>query len=380
MIIKDNLYGDIEIVDLDIIDIINTKIFSRLKLIKQQGNTFFLLPESTHTRFEHSLGLYHLTNLALDKMIDENKLSLSIYEQKLARFVAILHDIGHGPFSHCFKGITGQDHGDWTVKIVKESRELDLILRRTPKLFEDIISVLQRDGKFALIEEILFGSISLDQLDFWNRDLYYSRIDLKPLNLDSLLSCFIIKDNKVCITNNGIQQIEQMIRIKNALYHKGFGHPFIIGKDILLKEIFNLCLKKNIKVANNHLKNILNSDLYDVSFQDYISVTDMDIVDVIRDLSNNEEVLISDLANAYLSMDDSLDYKVLDTDQEITEKGNIIIVQEKKNYSSYVGGVFVKSDDDLFDIVDLSGYIEYMKNKRTKKIVYYINEIYPVNS
>ncbi|CAH2463930.1 HD domain-containing protein [Bacillus mycoides] len=112
----DPIYGPITIHNRDIIRLIDTKAFRRLAYIKQQGHTYFLHENAIHTRKEHSIGVYILVNKVIEHLSMIGDISLSEYERKLVSTVALLHDIGHGPYSHCFQQISGEDHGDWTAK------------------------------------------------------------------------------------------------------------------------------------------------------------------------------------------------------------------------------------------------------------------------
>ncbi|QHE52826.1 HD domain-containing protein [Pontibacillus sp. HMF3514] len=229
MKVDDPIHREISILDKDMQDLIKTKAFMRLANIKQQGNTYYLHPHANHTRYEHSLGVYEMFRKVVNSLVKRNYLILSEYEMRVGMIAALLHDIGHGPYSHCFQQISGQDHGEWFLRIIKEDEEIKSILLRTPNLIDDVISILDGQERFQIIEEILFGSLSVDQLDFWNRDLYHSSINIDQMNLDNLIHSLKIVDRKLVIGLEGIKEIEQMIKIKRALYNEGFGHPFVIG-------------------------------------------------------------------------------------------------------------------------------------------------------
>ncbi|MEH7460254.1 HD domain-containing protein, partial [Bacillus sp. JJ1127] len=238
MQITDSVYGRVSIQDRDIIELIKTEAFQRLAHIKQQGHTYYLHPNATHTRIEHSIGVYVLINKVITHLTIIGDIDLSEYEQKVASIVALLHDIGHGPYSHCFQRISGQDHGEWTIRIVQEDRDVRAILERIPNLLEDVIKVLSEENSFPIIEELLFFSLGMDQLDFWNRDLYYSSLELEGIPIEHLISTMRFINQKLVIEEAGIPYIEQLVKVKKELYNQGFGHPFVVGKDLLLKFIF----------------------------------------------------------------------------------------------------------------------------------------------
>ena len=100
------------------------------------------------------------------------------------------------------------------------------------------MKALTEDGVFLIIDELLFNSLGMDQLDFWNRDLYYSNLELEGLRIEELIASMRFINGKLVIEESGIPLIEQLMKMKEGLYNNGFGHPFVIGKDLLLQSIF----------------------------------------------------------------------------------------------------------------------------------------------
>lgn len=107
-----------------------------------------------------------LVNKVIEHLTEIGDIHLSKYERKLVSTVALLHDVGHGPYSHCFQQISGEDHGEWTVRIIQEDEEIRTILNQTPRLLDDVTKALIEDGVFPIIDELLFNSLGMDQLDF----------------------------------------------------------------------------------------------------------------------------------------------------------------------------------------------------------------------
>ncbi|MBE5106749.1 HD domain-containing protein [Bacillus thuringiensis] len=148
---KDPIYGPISIHDRDILRFIDTKVFQRLAYIKQQGHTYFLHENAIHTKKEHSIGVYVLVSKVIEHLTEIGDIHLSEYERKLLSAVALLHDVGHGPYSHCFQKISGEDHGDWTIRIIQEDEEIRTILNQTSGLLENVTEALTDDEVFLII-------------------------------------------------------------------------------------------------------------------------------------------------------------------------------------------------------------------------------------
>ena len=173
-----------------------------------------------HTREEHSIGVYVLVNKVIEHLTESGDIHLSKYERKLVSTVALLHDVGHGPYSHCFQQISGEDH-EWTVRIIQEDEEIRTILNQTHRLLDDVTKALTEDGVFPIIDELLFNSLGMDQLDFWNRDLYYSSLELEGLQIEELIANMRLIDDKLVIEESGIPFIEQLMKMKEELYNNG---------------------------------------------------------------------------------------------------------------------------------------------------------------
>ncbi|MDX8366744.1 HD domain-containing protein [Cytobacillus sp. IB215665] len=369
MIVNDPIYKTIQIEDDDLIEIVKTKAFQRLSLIKQQGNTFFLHNEAIHTRFEHSLGIYELLKRVISSLSARGDIFLTHYEKKLAKVAALLHDIGHGPFSHCFQLISGHDHGELTLRIISENTEIRNIIDRTPNLLNDVLHILRGGSKYKIIEEILFGSLSLDQLDFWNRDLYYSHLHINPYDIDILIDSLRLKGNTLMIDVSAVPQIERMISMKESLYKYGFGHPFVVGKDLLIQEIFKTVVREDIHLQSQPLSNVLKSEMLQI--EDFLSLHDKILVDEVIILSNvQEHEQLKKLATLYLSSTDSVKY---DESYMDMYSSTGIVIKENKNYCSYTGGIYVSNGEEIVDILQVSKHIQNITEIPAKYRVYSLN-------
>ncbi|MGG3403434.1 metal-dependent phosphohydrolase [Bacillus cereus] len=370
MYITDPIYGPISIQDRYILQLIDTKAFQRLAYIKQQGHTYFLHENAIHTRKEHSIGVYVLVNKVIEHLTNIGDIHLSEYERELLSVVALLHDVGHGPYSHCFQQISAEDHGEWTIRIIQEDEEIRTILNQTPELLDDVMKALTEDGVFLIIDELLFNSLGMDQLDFWNRDLYYSNLELEGLRIEELIASMRFINGKLVIEESGIPLIEQLMKMKEGLYNNGFGHPFVIGKDLLLQSIFRKVMEKNLKFYNPELQNFFYKE--DLLVEDFLPLQDEMILHEIQCFAKSEDKQLVALIQLYFSGTKSLSFqKGLEGDFK-RENNNLAIIIEKKAYSSYVGGIYVYSEGQLEDIVEKSPFIREIVRLPKKEYAYSI--------
>ncbi|MCC2499643.1 HD domain-containing protein [Bacillus paranthracis] len=370
MYITDPIYGPISIQDRYILQLIDTKAFQRLAYIKQQGHTYFLHENAIHTRKEHSIGVYVLVNKVIEHLTNIGDIHLLEYERELLSVVALLHDVGHGPYSHCFQQISAEDHGEWTIRIIQEDEEIRTILNQTPELLDDVMKALTEDGVFLIIDELLFNSLGMDQLDFWNRDLYYSNLELEGLRIEELIASMRFINGKLVIEESGIPLIEQLMKMKEGLYNNGFGHPFVIGKDLLLQSIFRKVMEKNLKFYTPELQNFFYKE--DLLVEDFLPLQDEMILHEIQCFAKSEDKQLVALIQLYFSGTKSLSFqKGLEGDFK-RENNNLAIIIEKKAYSSYVGGIYVYSEGQLEDIVEKSPFIREIVRLPKKEYAYSI--------
>ncbi|SDY86772.1 HD domain-containing protein [Bacillus sp. 166amftsu] len=376
MQITDSIYGRVSIQDRDIIELIKTKAFQRLAHIKQQGHTYYLHPNATHTRIEHSIGVYVLVNKVITHLTTISDIDLTEYEQKVVSIVALLHDIGHGPYSHCFQRISGQDHGDWTIQIIQEDRDVRTILERTPNLLEGVIQALSEENSFPIIDELLFCSLGMDQLDFWNRDLYYSSLQVERIPIEKLISTMRMVNQKLVIEESGVPYIEHLVKVKSALYHNGFGHPFVVGKDLLFQLIFQKIKEDNISFYSPLLQNFFQKREKELEVKDFVHLVDEVILNEMKYFAVSEHEQLAELAQLYLSKSRSLDWESgLEGDFACYKKEVRYIsevMKEKKGYSSYIGGIYINKNSHFMDILELSKYIKEMVALPKREYMYYL--------
>ncbi|WP_167555279.1 HD domain-containing protein [Gottfriedia acidiceleris] len=370
---EDLVHGKITIEDPEILALIETSVLKRLRYIKQQGNTFFIHSKATHNRLEHSLGVHNLATKFISKFQNE----FTNYEKKLLLISALLHDIGHGPFSHCFEGISNHSHHEWTIKLIKESDEIKNILNRISGLFDDVIEVLSYTGKFKVIEKILFGPLGLDQLDFWNRDLIHSDLKLNQMDLNSLLNQMIIWNHEVVIDENGINHIEQMTLIKNSLFHSGFGNPGVIGKDILLKVILSE-LKSRNHIRSKLLQEVLINPIENTSIESYLALTDEVLLKEMKEAKDfeNGDKYLQDLIKLYLSEKQSLPYSLDKVELSSNEESIISYIQHNKGYYAYQSNVLLKTNTNVRDAKEISDHL--LESSLLPKVEYYFTLPTPV--
>ncbi len=244
---RDYLYKYI-IIDYKIIyQLVESKEFQRLARINQLGGVQVVFHTANHTRFEHSLGAYELAR-RLSLEVSDIKNRFSEREVILLLISALLHDIGHGPFSHTFEPIFKISHEKMTVNIIKGNTEINKILNSCDeKLVDDICSILLKDNKYPLIESLVSSQIDVDRLDYLMRDAYSLGLVYGKVDVNKLFMSIRIKQDKIHFKESALFTIEDYLSARHSMYWQVYLHPKSRAFDIMVekfvKRIKDLLLK-----------------------------------------------------------------------------------------------------------------------------------------
>lgn len=224
-VIRDAIHNYIH-VDYQIIwDCINTREFQRLRRIHQLGATYQVYPTAEHSRFSHSLGVYEIVRRMLNEVEDIN-LYLNEEEAVLIMLVALLHDVGHGPFSHAFEVVSGMAHEEMTKQIVRSDSEVARVLQKYDKgLPAKIIQVLDNTHPNKLLSQLISGQLDADRMDYLLRDAYFTGTRYGDYDFERVLKTMKVKDQKLLVKENGVHAVEDYIMARYHMYWQVYYHP-----------------------------------------------------------------------------------------------------------------------------------------------------------
>ena len=252
-IIRDPIHGDIEIEGV-FLDLIKAPEIQRLYNIKQLGFAHLVFPGAHHTRLEHSLGTYYLSYKTADK------LELDMEDKKLIACAAILHDIGHGPFSHTLESLLRDsinvDHVDLTEELIYgkhtifEHDEREFI--ESPTVYEildnhgidhkKIVSLIRGNQieREEYLSQILNSTIDVDQLDYIIRDSYYTGVAYGIIDIERFLQTLTISDNTLAISKKGIGVVENILIARTLMYSSVYFHKTVRIAELMLSKAIEL--------------------------------------------------------------------------------------------------------------------------------------------
>ena len=237
-VLRDPIHGYIH-VDLQVIwDCINAKEMQRLRRIHQLGGDFQVYHTAEHSRFSHSLGVYEIVRRMVHE-IDQLNEVLSDYEKAVAMLAGLLHDIGHGPFSHAFEGISSYKHEEYTVKIILEDSEIHQILQACDaRLPEDVASIIQYRHPKECMNQLVSGQLDADRMDYLLRDAYFTGTSYGKFDLERILRTIRVKNGKIVVKASGIHSVEDYIMARYHMYWQVYLHPVARSYEALITLVF----------------------------------------------------------------------------------------------------------------------------------------------
>lgn len=301
-VFRDPLYGYITVDYKIISDLIDSKELQRLRRIRQLSGVSMVFQTAEHSRFTHSLGAYQMANLVLQNV--DGMQDIPEYNKVLFLCSALLHDIGHGPYSHAFEGVTGTPHEEMSIKLIQNPlTDVNKILSKSDTLADDIAAVISHNNKFPLIEALVSSQLDVDRMDYLSRDAYFTGAAYGHIDYFRILRSMKIEKNKVLVRASGVHSIESYLMSRYHMYFQVYYHPVARAYECILEGIYARIkdlIDNNIKVDAS-IQSFLNviSDSNDV--KSYIELDDAYVNGFIKQLTKSNDEILNKLANAFES-------------------------------------------------------------------------------
>ena len=235
-VFRDVVHDYIHVEYMPIWKLINTKEFQRLRRIKQLGGTSMVFPSAEHSRFVHSLGVYEITRRITE--LEQVKNHLTDYERLTVLCAALLHDLGHGPFSHSFEGIFHYNHEEMTTALIRGHTEVNEILSQVdPQLPEDVAKIIEKKADKPMLVQMISSQVDADRMDYLLRDSYNCGVTYGQFDLSRILRTMRIVDNRIVFKSSGVQAIEDYILARYYMYWQVYYHPVSRSYEQLLGSV-----------------------------------------------------------------------------------------------------------------------------------------------
>lgn len=263
-------------------EIIDTPVFQRLRKIRQLAGAHLVYPSAQHTRFEHSLGTMHLAGLAGQTLLDKGYIEKKDQLEGL-RLAALLHDIGHGPFSHLFeevligRGMSTSSHENMGKKIIRETIIKDK-LEKYGYDSDSICNLSFGESPIMFYNEIIAGGLSSDIMDYLPRDSFFTGVEYGKIDYYRLISSFeVLSNGHLGINKSAINSLESMLISRFQMFKAVYFHKTVRSAEVMLLH--------SLLLADRQL------NFSDLSVDEYIEYTDDKTIDIILSLKNNDRAV-----------------------------------------------------------------------------------------
>ena len=303
-VLKDPVHSYIHIHYEVIWNCLDSKEFQRLRRIRQLGGDFQVYPTAEHSRFSHSLGVYEIVR----RMVTEVKslcVELTEYKKVCVMLAGLLHDVGHGPFSHAFEHITNHSHEEYTAKIILGNTELNAILRNvSEKLPQDIVSIIQHTHENDILNQIVSGQLDADRMDYLLRDSYFTATSYGQFDLERILRTMRVRKTAegrkvIVVKYTGIHSVEDYIMARYQMYWQVYYHPVARSYEAVFIQLFNR-LKDIFKGDKDYFEDmkvlVPFLEESEVSVDEYFKLDENSLLYCCALIQDKEDKIAADLA------------------------------------------------------------------------------------
>jgi uncharacterized protein len=298
-IINDPVYGFITIDHPLIFSIINHPWFQRLRRIQQMALASLVYPGAVHTRFHHSLGAYHLMGCALGELRSKG-IDISDEEELAAKAGILLHDIGHGPFSHALEQVLIEGTGHESI-----SR---LLMRRLNQEFNGsldlTIEIFNGQYRKRFLHQLISGQLDVDRMDYLTRDSFFTGVSEGVIGYDRILKMLAVHDGELMVEEKGIYSIEKFLVARRLMYWQVYLHKTVLSAEQMLVRII-MRAKELVGMGKLNgdqdkalfffLKGRLNDRFEEAYLDKFCALDDVDISAALKEWMYHEDKTLSTL-------------------------------------------------------------------------------------
>jgi HD superfamily phosphohydrolase len=344
-IINDPIYGFITIPNKLIFDLMEHKYFQRLRRISQMGFSYIVYPGAHHTRFHHALGAMFLMQKAVQVILSKG-VEISEKEEEALYVAILLHDIGHGPFSHAMENSIVENISHEQISLLF----MEALNRKFNKQLTLAIQIFKDEHPRKFLHQLVSGQLDMDRLDYLKRDSFYTGVPEGTVNAQRLIAMLNVKDDKLVVEEKGIYSVENFLVARRLMYWQVYLHKTgIVAEQLLvrvLKRAKQLSAQGVVLPASISLKFFLNNNINSNDFSDEVLDTfskldDYDIISAMKMWVGSDDFVLKNLSKMLLNRD-LLKVKVKSKPfsiQKIKEKRKNLI--EKFNISEEEASFFV---------------------------------------
>jgi hypothetical protein len=307
-IINDPVHGFITINDPLIFAIVNHPYFQRLRRIQQMALAHLVYPGAVHTRMHHSLGAYHLMCIAISELKDKG-IEISNEEAQAAKVAILLHDIGHGPYSHALENVLlkGVHHEAISLLIMQQLNKED-----HPSLkgkLDLAIQIFTNQYPKKFLHQLISGQLDVDRLDYLSRDSFFTGVSEGVVGYERILKMLTVQDNELVVEEKGINSVEKFLMARRLMYWQVYCHKTVVASENMLVKIIERAQDlfqsdPNMIQTGSVLDTFLagfSGKLADIHLDAYCQLDDTDVLFAVKKWQHHADPVLSLLCKGLLN-------------------------------------------------------------------------------
>ena len=306
-IINDPIYGFIHIPSTLVFDIIEHPYFQRLRRINQMGLSYLVFPGAKHTRFEHVLGCVFLMQKTVE-MLRFKGIQISEKEAEGLYIAILLHDIGHGPFSHAMEHsiVEGISHEEISLRFMQELNKVF-----NGKL-DTAIAIFQGTYPRKFMHQLISGQLDMDRADYLKRDSFYTGVAEGNINSERLISMLNVRNDELVVEEKGLYSVEKFLIARRLMYWQVYLHKTSVAAEQILIRLLNRAkelVQQGQKLTMStalafFVKNKISKDNFSQEVLEmFARLDDTDIISAMKEWQFHPDVVLSKLSKMLLNRD-----------------------------------------------------------------------------
>ncbi|WP_028784156.1 HD domain-containing protein [Thalassobacillus devorans] len=301
-VFKDPVHRYVHIRDRVIWDLVGAPEFQRLRRVKQLGTSYLTFHGAEHSRFNHSLGVYEIVRRILHNF--EDRPNWDPNERLLCLCAALLHDLGHGPFSHSFEKVFKLDHEDFTQEILLGDTTINAILSKVENGFpEKVADVINKTYPNKLVVSLISSQIDADRMDYLQRDAYFTGVSYGHFDMERILRVMRPMEDQVVIKESGMHAVEDYIMSRYQMYWQVYFHPVTRSAEVILSKILHRAKELHETGYKFALKptHFLSFFKEKPNLKEYLALDEAVAMYYFQIWMNEEDPILSDLCERFVN-------------------------------------------------------------------------------
>ncbi|MGD6794025.1 HD domain-containing protein [Metabacillus sp. cB07] len=302
-VFKDPVHRYIHVRDKLIWDLIGTKEFQRLRRIRQLGTTYLVFHGAEHSRFNHSLGVYEIVRRIVDDVF-KGRPEWNDDDRLLSLCAALLHDLGHGPFSHSFEKVFHMDHEQFTREILTGDTEVNAVLRQMGDDFpKKVAEVIGKTYENKQVVSLISSQIDADRMDYLQRDAYFTGVSYGHFDMERILRVMRPREDQVVIKQSGMHAVEDYIMSRYQMYWQVYFHPVTRSAEVILTKILHRAkdLHKNYYTFRQDPVHFYSIFEEEVTTEDYLKLDESVVMYYFQQWQEEADPILSDLCRRFMN-------------------------------------------------------------------------------